>query len=90
MVVGFKTTYASSAYHHQRSEFESSAGEVCTIQHYVISFVSDLQQISGFLPVLGFPHTNKTDRHDITEIVLRVVLNTITLTPIQEYRQKLA
>jgi hypothetical protein len=90
MVVGFKTTYASSAYHHERSEFESSAGEVCTIQHYVISFVSDLRQVSGFLRVLGFPHTNKTDRHDIAEILLKVALNTITLTPIQQYRQKLA
>jgi hypothetical protein len=27
--------------------------------------------------------TNKTDRHDITEILLRVALNTITLTPIE-------
>jgi len=26
--------------------------------------------------------TNKTDRHDITEILLKVTLNTITLTPI--------
>jgi hypothetical protein len=25
--------------------------------------------------------TNKTDRHDITEILLKVVLNTINLTP---------
>jgi hypothetical protein len=25
--------------------------------------------------------TNKTDRHDITEILLKVVLNTITLPP---------
>ena len=25
--------------------------------------------------------TNKTDRHDIAEILLKVVLNTITLTP---------
>ena len=90
MVVGFKTTYASGAYHHERSEFESSAGEECTIQHYVISFVSDLRQVSGFLRVLGFPHTNKTDRHDIAEILLKVALNTITLTPIQQYRQKLA
>ena len=24
---------------------------------------------------------NKTDRHDITELLLKVVLNTITLTP---------
>ena len=26
--------------------------------------------------------TNKTDRHDITEIVLKVTFNTITLTPL--------
>jgi len=31
-------------------------GEVYSIQHYVIKFVSDLQQVGGFLRVL----TNKT------------------------------
>ena len=31
-------------------------GEVCSIQHYVIKFVSDLQQVSGFLRVLWFLH----------------------------------
>ena len=32
---------------------------------------------------LGIPvsSTNKTDRHDITEILLKVALNTKTLTP---------
>jgi hypothetical protein len=44
-------------------------GEVCLIQHYVIKFVSDLQQVCGFL----VSSTNKTDRHDITEILLKVV-----------------
>ena len=29
--------------------------EVYSIQHYVIKFVSDLRQVSGFLRVLGFP-----------------------------------
>ena len=29
--------------------------EVYSIQHYVIKFVSDLQQVSGFLRVLRFP-----------------------------------
>ena len=29
--------------------------EVYSIQHYVIKFVSDLQQVGGFLPVLRFP-----------------------------------
>jgi hypothetical protein len=42
--------------------------------------VSDLQQVSGFLRVLRInpvSSTNKTDHHDITEIVLKVALNTI-------------
>ena len=30
-------------------------GEVYSIQHYVIMFVSDLRQVSGFLQVLQFP-----------------------------------
>ena len=42
MVVGFITTYAISAYHHYRCEFESRSGEVYSIQHYVIKLVSDL------------------------------------------------
>ena len=37
-------------------------GEVYSIQHYVIKFVSDLQQVNGFFPVSS---TNKTDGHDI-------------------------
>jgi hypothetical protein len=35
-----------------------------------------LRQIGGFLRVLLFP---PTDRHDITEISLKVALHTITL-----------
>jgi hypothetical protein len=35
----------------------------------------------GFLWVLLVSSTNKTDRHDITELVLKVALNTIPLTP---------
>ena len=30
-------------------------GEVYSIQHYVIQFVSDLRQVSGFLQVHRFP-----------------------------------
>jgi hypothetical protein len=55
MVVGYITTYAISVYHHLRCEFESRAGEVYSIQHYVIKFVSDLQQGGGFLRVIRFP-----------------------------------
>jgi hypothetical protein len=46
----------------------------------VIKFVSDLRQVGGFLLVLGFPLPIKTDRHDITEILLKVALNTINQT----------
>ena len=54
-------------------------GEVYSIQHYVIKFVSELRQAGGFLRVLRYPvsSTNKGDRHDITEILLKVLLNTI-------------
>ena len=55
MVVGFTTIYAISAYHHKRCEFESCSGEVYSIQHYVIKFVSGLRQVCGFLQVFLFP-----------------------------------
>jgi hypothetical protein len=45
--------------------------------HYVIKFVSDLQQVDVFFPDTPVSTTNKTDRHDITEILLKVALNTI-------------
>jgi hypothetical protein len=48
-------------------------GEVYSIEHYVIKVVSDLRPDTPVSP------TNKTDRHDIAEIVLKVALNTITL-----------
>jgi hypothetical protein len=47
----------------------------------VIKFVIELHQVGGFLRVLRFPATTKTDRHNIAEILLKVALNTITLTP---------
>jgi len=47
-----------------------------------IMFVSALRQVSGFLCPPGSPvsSTNKTERHDITEILLKVTLNTIKQT----------
>jgi hypothetical protein len=45
-------------------------GEAYSIQHYVIKFVSDLQQVGGFFRVL----------HDITEILLKVAFITLTQT----------
>ena len=43
-------------------------GEVYSIQHCVIKFVSDLWKVSGFSPGTPVSSTNKTDPHDITEI----------------------
>jgi hypothetical protein len=56
-------------------------GEVYSIQHYVIKFVSDLSQVGGFLRVLLFPPPLKLTATiiDITQILLKVALNTITL-----------
>jgi hypothetical protein len=53
--------------------------EVYSIQHYVIKFVSDLRQVGGFLLVPPISSINKTDHHDIAEILLKVALNTINL-----------
>ena len=51
---------------------------VYLIQHYVIKFVSDLRQVGGFLRVLRFPPPIKlTTTIYITEILLKVALNTI-------------
>ena len=55
-------------------------GEVYSIQHYVIKFLSDLRQVGGFLWVLRYHPLSKANRHDITEILLKVVLNTINQT----------
>jgi hypothetical protein len=43
MVVGFITKYAISACHYKRCEFESPSGEVYSMQHYMIKFVSNLR-----------------------------------------------
>jgi len=59
----------------------SQSGEVYSIQHYVIKFVSDLRQVCGFLRA-GTPvsSTNEIDNHYMTEILLKVALNTINQT----------
>jgi hypothetical protein len=49
-------------------------GKVYSIQHYVIKFVSDLQQVSGFFPDTLVSSKKKL----IAEILLKVALNTIT------------
>ena len=56
-------------------------GKMYSRQHYVIKFVSDLQQVRGIIRV---PSTNKTDIRSITKILLKVAVNIITpsITPI--------
>ena len=45
-------------------------------------FVSDLRQVGGFPQVLSpVSSTNKTDRHDIAELLLKVALNILTINP---------
>jgi formate/nitrite transporter FocA (FNT family) len=76
MVVRFTATYATM---HTTTNVVSSnpaQGEVYSLQYYVIKFVSDFRQVSGLLWVSS---TNKTDCHDIAEILLKVVLKTIIL-----------
>jgi hypothetical protein len=52
--------------------------EVYSIQPYVIKFVSELRQVGAwFSPGIPVSSTNKTDRHDMTEILSKVALNTI-------------
>ena len=72
--------YSVNAYHHWCCEFESRSGR--GVQNYVIKFVSDLQQVGGFSPGPPVSSINKTDHHDITEILLKVALNTIKQTNI--------
>jgi hypothetical protein len=56
MVAGFTTTFAISAYHNWNWKFESNLGGVYSIQYSLTKFVSDLQQVGGFLPHSGFLH----------------------------------
>ena len=50
--------------------------EVYSINHYAIRFVSDLGMIV-FFSLSPVSSNSKTDRHHITEILLKVALNTI-------------
>ena len=47
---------------------------VLTEQSWFLKFVSGLQQVGGFTRGTLVSSTNKTDRHDMTEILLKVAL----------------
>ena len=81
MVVGFTTTYAISAYHHLRCEFES-----CSWWGVLNTTLCDKicqWHVAGrwYSPGTPVSSTNKTNCHDIAEILLKVALNTITPNP---------
>ena len=84
MIVGFITVCNQRLYITAKVvSLNPSHDEVYSVQHYVIKFLSDLRQVSGFLWVLQFPSLikkKKKDRHEITGLLLKVALNTITLT----------
>ena len=82
MVVGFMTTYAIGAYHHWRCELESRSDEVNSILDTILCDKVCQWLAAVWWFSLGTPvsSTNETDHHDISEILLKVALNTITLT----------
>ena len=87
MVVGFTTTYAISAFHHWSCEFESLwwRGVLdTTVCDKVCQWLVVDRDFSLGSPVSS---TNKTDRHLIAEILLKVVLNTIKTKPNHIYKK---
>ena len=80
MVAGFTTTCAISAYNHKNCEFESRSwwGVLDTTLCYKVCqwLVTD----RWFSPGTAVTSTNETGRHDVTEISLKVALNTINQT----------
>jgi hypothetical protein len=50
------------------------------LQHNVIKFVGNLRQVGVFCPGTLVSSPNKTDRHDITELLLKVTQSTINPT----------
>ena len=81
MVLGCTITCAISAYHHWCCEFESNPSEVYSMQYYVVKLVSDIATGQWFSPGNPLSSTYKTDRHDMAEILFKVALNTISISP---------
>jgi len=60
MVVVLTTTHQSVSITIKVVSSNPAHGEVYSIQHYVIKFVSDLRHVCGFLRVIRFPPPIKT------------------------------
>ena len=81
MVVGFTSIYATSAYH-QRCMFQSCSWRGIldtTLCNTVCQWFAAGQLFSLITPICP---TNKTHRHDIIGLVLKVALNTIYPSPL--------
>ena len=77
MVVGFTATYAISAYHHWYCQYESLSGQGVldsALCDKVCQWLASRLWFSRSPPV---SFTCKTDLHYITEVLLKVVLNTM-------------
>ena len=74
--------YCTSRYYRLYNVVSSNPTQARLQHMYVIKFISDLRQVSGFSLDTPVSSTNNTDRHDITEILLKKALpvNTISLT----------
>ena len=81
MVVGFTTTYMCMQSVPITINVVSSNPAQARCTRYSIMFFQWLAKGRKISPGTSFSSTNKTDRHDIAEILLKVALNTITLTP---------
>jgi hypothetical protein len=78
MVVVFTTIYSIDAYHYTRCDFQSSSGEVYSVQHYVIklSVTCSRSVVFASTPLSSI---NKTECDDTTEMLLNVALSFIIL-----------
>jgi hypothetical protein len=89
MVDGFTTTCAKVPNTTNIVSLNPTHGEVYSIQHYVIKYVSDFCQAGQwFSPGTPVSSTNKTDHHNIAEILLKVALSIRTPSPIWGVHQK--
>jgi len=80
MVVGFTTICAIGTYHYWSCEFEPHSWRGVLDTTLCDKVCKWLARGLWFSPGTLVFFTNKTDHHNIAEILLKVALNTITLT----------
>jgi len=77
----YGTCMIVSAYHHLSCEFEAHSWRAVLDTTLCDKVCHRLAAGCWFSPCITVSSTNKTDLHDIIEILLKVALNTINLTP---------